>query len=208
MGESIPEFKIKNPDKSSHRGKVYTRAELCLLLRHCRRRGKHTRLSNDLRLQVYMAYSTGMRKGEILNFKYEYIDKRGWVYIPPCDMKTKQKEDRMFPLSKTLLRIIHARHKKSKYKKYLFESQLGKPPKTNNMSWRRLRKRSGVQGRFHDLRHTHATWLLQLIPAKFVVKLLGMTEEVLNRYVHVPQEVAEKAINQVVQVEKGYKKAA
>lgn len=200
MGAGNKEFAIKCPDQKSGRGKVFKRKELARLLCECRDK-TWQRNKRNLALQIRMAYSTGMRRGEILGFKYEYLNSKGWVYLPAHTLKTKQTTDRAFPLPKSLVRIIKARKRRNPDAIYLFQDAKGNRPVRNNPQWSRLRKKAHVQGRFHDLRHTHATWLLQLMPAKFVVKLLGMSEEVLNRYVHVPEELAQSAINRVTRVE-------
>lgn len=200
MGAGNSEFTIKCPDQKASRGKVFKRKELAKLLWECRDKAWGRR-KRPLALQIRMAYSTGMRRGEILGFKYEYLNSKGWVYLPANTLKTKQTTDRAFPLPKSLVRIIRARKRRNPSALYLFQNAQGIRPTSNNPQWSRLRKKAHIKGRFHDLRHTHATWLLQILPAKFVVKLLGMSEEVLNRYVHVPEELAQNAINRVTRIE-------
>lgn len=200
MGAGNQEFTIKCPDQKTSRGKVFKRKELAKLLWECRDKSWGQR-KRPLALQIRMAYSTGMRRGEILGFKYEYLNAKGWVYLPANTLKTKQTTDRAFPLPKSLQRIIRARKRRNPNAVYLFQDSKGNRPVRNNPQWSKLRKKAHIQGRFHDLRHTHATWLLQILPAKFVVKLLGMSEEVLSRYVHVPEDLAQNAINRVTRIE-------
>lgn len=59
---------------------------------------------------------------------------------------------------------------------YLFQSDSGtfNHPRNVTRAFNRARDRAGVQCRFHDLRHTYATWLLESgVPLWKVSKLLG-----------------------------------
>ena len=62
-------------------------------------------------------------------------------------------------------------------------------------AWRMLMKRAGIKGlRFHDLRHTCASWLVQEgVDLYMVKKILGhSTIELTQRYAHLrPDDMAE-----------------
>ena len=197
MGVDVRQIKLRCPDQKPGRGKIYTRDELADMLWKCRGLGL-----KPLALQIRMAYSTGMRRGEILKFKYEYLQGNGWVYLPPHALKTRMTEDRAFPLSKPLLRIIRARMRRRGKREYLFETRNGRPPEKNNKQFMRLRRHTKIEGVFHELRNTHATWLVMVVPEQFALKMLGMTARVLKRYVNVPKDYAETAVNKVTRVMK------
>jgi integrase len=92
---------------------------------------------------VLLALETGMRRGEILNARYEHL-KNGLLTIP----KTKTGASRTIPLTPNAQRIITA----------LPRSITGflLPISSNALmlAWERARQRGGIDDlRFHDLRH-------------------------------------------------------
>jgi integrase len=195
-GEAIPEFEIKCPDQKFSRGKVYKRSELARLLWNCRG------FNRALALQIRMAYTMGMRRSEICHLKWEMLDlERGWVYLPAWFLKTKRTADRAFPINQGVLRILRKIRSRLPDNQFVFQMSSGKCLLRNTSSWQRLRLRAGIEGRFHDLRHTCATNMLRAGVAEIVVcKLLGMTKEVLERYAHVQEDVAKFAVNQSIRM--------
>lgn len=194
-GEDIKSFDIRCPDQKFGRGKVYKRSELAKLI-------YHSKNNRPLRLQIRMAYTSGMRRSEICHLKWDMIDlESGWVYLPAWFLKTRGTLDRAFPLNNAVLRILRASRRKNPDHTFVFQMANGSCLIRNCASWQRLRIRSGVDGRFHDLRHTAATNMLRAGCAEYAVcKLLGMTKEVLERYAHVQEDVARFAVNESIRL--------
>lgn len=149
--------KLINPDPKSTAGKVYTDKEIERL---------RANAGPDLLLQIDMALTMFMRKGEILLLALERIDRsRKLIRLKPEDTKTKK--PRTFAISKHCWHRIQARlgHPSG----YLFPSRTGEAKPVdrggNQSAWEGCKKRTAdvengveqVVGRFHDLRHTGLT---------------------------------------------------
>ena len=109
-----------------------------------------------LRWIVDCAIMTGMRRGEILNLKWNQV-RNGFIYLE----KTKTNNPRQIPVSddlEALFRKIRAnRHLTSEY---VFAYQ-GKPFSDVSHAFKGALRRVGIQDfKFHDLRHTFASQLL------------------------------------------------
>lgn len=142
------EVLIKNPDQKRDAGKVYSDQEITDLFQHAR---------GDLELQILMAYSMGMRKSEILKLKWSRLNEfRKTISLRPED--TKIRRGREFKVNDTVWALLKAR-KESSESEYAFPSPRDPlaPVIDNKTSWQACKKRAGVKGRFHDLRHTFLT---------------------------------------------------
>ena len=92
-----PIFRIAIPKESKQRTRRVGHEELNCLLANC----SHS----DLRLTVELALETGMRPGELLNLKWEHIDRgKRLLHIP----ETKTGPSRAIPLSNNAIRVIKA----------------------------------------------------------------------------------------------------
>ncbi len=101
------------------------------------------------------ALHTGMRKSEILNLKWQYIDlDKGYITVT----QTKSGKDRNIPISATLrqhLRIL----KDNRQSDHVFVNHdTQKPYYDLKRSFAEILDQAKIRGlRFHDLRHTAAT---------------------------------------------------
>ncbi len=135
---------------------------------------------------IVFALHTGMRRGEILSLQWEHIDFERKTAIL---LKTKNKEKRTVPLNETVLRLLRSKRKRGNVSEHIFTSQLGTKRDTANLlrAFRAARTRTGLETlRFHDLRHSFATRLVQSGIDLYVVKeLLGHKSiNVTARYAH------------------------
>lgn len=161
---------------------------------------------DDLYLPVLIALSTGMRRGEILGLKWSAIDgnsltvretiaQNNAVHAP----KTARGR-RTIIIPATLVAALKE-HKRAQREQrmaagswwkdtgYVFTRADGNPWTYNDISCRftRLMQRSDMKLRFHDLRHTHASQLLQKgYSLNLVAERLGHDPtETLRTYAHV-----------------------
>jgi integrase len=144
--------------------------------------------------QAYMkailicALHTGMRRGEILNLKWNYMDlKKGYLTVT----KTKSGKDRNIPLSPMLIAEFKAIKEKNG-SQYVFINPVTQKPYTNiTKSFKTLLKKADIEGLvFHDLRHTAATRMVSSgIDLIVVQDILGHADiRTTMRYSHpVPQ---------------------
>lgn len=159
---------------------------------------------DDRFFAVYiLASSTGMRKGEILGLRWEDIDfdnnrlqiqralqwsKGKATFVPPKTQKSKRTVT-LPPTVTSVLRTHKARQNEYKRKLgplykdqgLLFTALDGSPvqPRVVDEHWYRGRNAANVPKiRFHDLRHTHASLLLELgVHPKVVSERLGSREK-------------------------------
>jgi integrase len=141
------------------------------LLRECRRSS-----SRILILAVTLGIYTGMRRGEILSLQWCQINLKK-AFLKVGKSKTEYGEGRVIPLIGAALKAILAwamRFPNRKPEDYVvpkerYASKVGKvyhhdptkPIGAWRTAWETARRRAGVQLRFHDLRHTTVTRLLE-----------------------------------------------
>lgn len=139
--------KLRNPDpKKKGPGKVYSPEEIKKLVANA---------NEDLRLQILMAYTMGMRIGEILGMEWDRIDLKKQT-VELFAEHTKIRKGRKFGISEDVLFFLKKRTPK---KGPLFPSP--EDPKksigSNKTAWRICKRNAKVVGRFHDLRHSFLT---------------------------------------------------
>jgi integrase len=149
--ESNPTQGVKFLKENNVRDRLLTSEEYARLLAHC---------AAYLKPLVKLAYHTGMRKGEIVNLKWDRVDlKEGFIRLRPEDTKTT--DGRLVPLNREMVEMFKAMPRGLpgvevfSYRGRSFTS-----------IWRGLAaacKKAGVEGfTFHDLRHTAINnWRLQ-----------------------------------------------
>ncbi len=184
----------------------------------------------DEYLYIFAAYG-GMREGELLALRWMdtdlggkprcrvqqtvgYIPKKGFVFRPTAKSKKARREIPLLDIAKDALKkqrvmVVEEQMKAgSKYnRKYnlVFPNKFGNPMDPSQMTrkFKALAVELGFPDtRFHDLRHTHATMLLEMgIHPKIVQERLGhqtigMT---MDRYSHVLQGMQWEVIDRINQ---------
>jgi len=146
-------------------------------------------LCNDwLKVLVVFALSTGMRMAEILNLKWQYVDmRRKTVTI----LESKNGQIRVLPLNQNAMCVLQRINREGKIaniEEYVFTKD-GLPISKHQLQYyfgEAVKKAGIAHLRFHDLRHTFATRLVQSgIDLYKVSKLLGhMNIKTTQRYSH------------------------
>ena len=136
---------------------------------------------------IIFALNTGMRQGEILNLEWPHVDLfRKTVTIT----RSKNGERRTIPLNQSALEVLKSKAKVRHIKShYIFTSQNGTRIDQANLLkvfYQALKKSNVLKFRFHDLRHTFATRLVQAnVDLYTVSKLLGHKDiKMSQRYSH------------------------
>lgn len=135
-------------------------------------------------VMVMLALATGLRQRNVLDLEWAEVDfDQGEIHIPAA--KAKGKKPIHVALNETALQVLR--------------SQLGLHPErvftyrglplrnANNRAWRKALKTAGITDfRWHDLRHTWASWLIQNGTPLYVLKEMGAWEslEMVQRYAH------------------------
>jgi integrase len=109
-----------------------------------------------------LAISTGARRGELINLKWDDINlssSRPEIYV----RKTKNGDPRFLPMIGNTLEIARAlKRRRSHDSSYMFPALDGRdePYRTFDSHWYRALKEAQIEDfHFHDLRHTCASYL-------------------------------------------------
>lgn len=130
-----------------------------------------------------------MRKNEILTLKWSNVDLDNNI-ITLEHTNTKNKKTRRIPINSVLRKLLVEQKLKSGGNQFVFLSQEGKPYKRHDSlkgAFERLCKKAGISGlRFHDLRHTAATRMIEAgASIVSVSKILGHADlKTTMRYTH------------------------
>jgi integrase len=135
---------------------------------------------------ITFALNTGMRQGEILALQWQDVDfYRGTLVV----MKSKNRERRTIPLNNIVFELLSEKRAAGGKDGPVFVTGRGNPLKVRYLArtFTKARNRAGLTDfRFHDLRHTFASRLVQRgIDLYKVQRLLGhKTGLMTQRYAH------------------------
>jgi integrase len=148
---------------------------------------------------------TGARKGEAMQATWNQFDMEKGIWTKPSHL-TKQKKTEYLPLSSKALSVLQEIKKingqmnaqmKSKPSAYVFPGRVnGQPIKEVKSFWKTVLKEAKLENvRIHDLRHTHASYLVSKgLSLSIVGKLLGHTQaSTTQRYAHIADEPLRQA---------------
>lgn len=141
-------------------------------------------LPDHQREVVMFALATGLRQGNILRLTWDRVDlDRRIATIVHGD--TKNGDALGVPLNDVAMGVL--RRQLGKHKTHVFTFR-GEPFRNaNNRTWRAALKACGIEDfRWHDLRHTWASWLRQNDVPTWVLQELGgwKSESMVRRYAH------------------------
>ena len=144
---------------------------------------------------VITALNTGMRKSEILNLTWDRVDLKNRLILLD---KTKNGERREIPINDTLYNTLSGltRHVKTGY--VFYNPETLKPYYDIKKGFASaLRKSRILDFRFHDLRHTFASWLAMKGADLVTVKdLMGHKDiKMTLRYSHLSHAHIKKAVS-------------
>lgn len=117
--------------------------------------------THQLGLLFRLALSLGLRRGELLALTWENIDlERGVLTVQ--EAKT-QAGKRTIPLPQVLVEKLRQHHATQSLQNLVFTTRNGTPIQARNLvrTYKRLLRQAGIPDRrFHDLRHSCATFLI------------------------------------------------
>lgn len=144
---------------------------------------------------IIFALNTGIRKSDILPLMWEdiksYNDKVIHLYI----RKSNKSVD--MPCTKMLLNFIERTPKEDRHGAMFINPLTKQQPKEIKRAWKVAKKKAGIENfRFHDLRHTVASRLVNAgVPLPTVQKVMTHSDITTTmKYVHTPDEEMFKAI--------------
>jgi integrase len=163
------------------------RSELERLLAACRESA-----NPDLEDLVVLAIWTGCREGELLALRRSWVRLSEGGFTLPAEI-TKTKRERFVPLVGPALDVVE-RRMKGETQLLLAGSFSGggtEWPAFPRRAWNTALKRAGITNfRFHDLRHTHASYLaMSGATERELMESLGhSTPAMASRYAHLANE--------------------
>ena len=151
--EDNPVLKVTKAKEAKPKVRFLSEDELPNLLSVCKNYP-----DSYLYLVVFLALSTGARKMEILGLSWNDVNLSRNVMVLH---DTKNKEIRLLPLVGKARQLMteHSKTKRSDTN-FVFPSKNGKNPMDIRASWNNALKEANIENfRFHDLRHTAASYL-------------------------------------------------
>lgn len=139
---------------------------------------------SHIRPIIITALNTGMRKGEILNLKWDNVDlKNGFILLD----RTKNGDRREIPINDTLRGVFQAIVRRLDIPYVFYNPETGKPYTDLKRPFSAALRRAKIQDfHFHDLRHTFASQLVMAgVDITTVKELLGHKSLTMTlRYAH------------------------
>ncbi len=151
-------------------------------------------LPEHLAEMVRFSLATGLRKANVTGLEWSQVDfERRVACIHPDQAKARKAIG--VPLNAEAILVL--RRQMGKHSRFVFTHR-GKPVRSvNTKAWKAALKRAGIADfRWHDLRHTWASWHAQVGPPPNVLQELGDWEsaDMVRRYAHLaPDHLAEFA---------------
>jgi len=145
-------------------------------------------LPEHLQNMARFTLATGLRESNVTGLLWEQIDmtrRCAWIYAD----QAKGKKAIAVPLNTEACAII--KEQIGKHITYVFTYESEPVTRANNHAWRKALKRAGiVDFRWHDLRHTWASWHIQNGTPVHVLKELGGWADLsmVLRYAHLSSE--------------------
>lgn len=155
----------------------------------------------DLLDIVKVAIGTGMRRGEIVGLCWENVDFNNcFVYL--SGEQTKNASPRAIPLRGEVLDIMRRRSKFRRLDSNLVFPNLGTWGFDLRWAWEQAVKAAAIENfRFHDLRHTYASYLAMSGASLLeIATLMGhKTLAMVQRYAHLSNEHATSVVDRMHQ---------
>ncbi len=153
---------------------------------------------------VLFALATGLRQSNVVGLEWSHVDlaaAHAWVGAN----QSKNRKPIAVPLNATALAVLRRQIGKHPEKVFTYA---GKPLGwANTLAWRKALKRAGIGNfRWHDLRHTWASWHRQSgTPTHELQRLGGWRSSVMvERYAHLAPDHLASAANRIDSLLGGY----
>ncbi|MDE2148158.1 MAG: site-specific integrase, partial [Burkholderiales bacterium] len=139
------------------------------------------------------AVATGLRQANVKGLEWQYVDLgRRHAWIPGA--RHKNGKPHSVPLNEMALSVLRKQIGKHPSRVFTFR---GEPvSQVNTKAWTAALKRAGIEDfKWHDLRHTFATWHRQAGTPTYELQRLGgwKTGAMVERYAHVAPEALQGA---------------
>ena len=145
-------------------------------------------LPPHLEAMAAFTLATGLRESNVTQLKWSQVHLAQKHALIHAD-ESKSKRPIPVPLNKQALKILNS--ELGKHSLYVFTYEGNPVTRCNNHAWQKALKRAGINDfRWHDLRHTWASWHVQNGTALHELQQLGgwANYEMVLRYAHLSSE--------------------
>lgn len=145
-------------------------------------------LPEHLRVMVRFSLATGLRRNNVTGLEWSQVDltrRVAWIHGD----QSKSGRPLGVPLNREA--VVLLRGEEGRHPRYCFTYQGKKVTQVNTKAWRAALVRAGIENfRWHDLRHTWASWHVQGGTPIHVLQELGGWSEIkmVQRYAHLAPE--------------------
>lgn len=145
-------------------------------------------LPDHLAAMASFSLATGLRETNVTSLEWSQVDlERRIAWIHPNQAKAKKAI--AVPLNAEAVLIL--RRQFGRHGRWVFTYQGDRVTRANNKAWRKALKRAGIEDfRWHDLRHTWASWHVQSGTPLHALQEMGgwASYEMVRRYAHLSAE--------------------
>lgn len=171
--DRIPKFRMLPEPKRRVRWLTHEEAERLI-----------STLPKHLAAMARFSLETGLRRANVIGLQWSQVDlerRTAWIHAD----QAKARKPIAVPLSITATAILRAQA--GRHQHFVFAYRSKPICQVNTKAWRAALKRVGIENfRWHDLRHTWASWHVQSGTPLHVLQELGgwETAEMVRRYAH------------------------
>ena len=156
-------------------------------------------LPEHLSAMARFSLATGLREANVIGLEWSQVDLKRCVAWIHAD-QAKARKPITVPLNMEAMQVLRA--ELEKHPRWVFVFKGKRVTKANNHAWRKALKRAGIENfRWHDLRHTWASWHVQAGTPLSVLQELGGWEssEMVRKYAHLSAEHLAKHAETIAQ---------
>jgi integrase len=184
--DKIPSFRMRREPKGVVRWITHEQATRLIAA-----------LPQHLADMAAFSLATGLRKSNLVNLKWKSIDMmRRHAFIAAHESKTKKPIP--VPLNSEAMQVLE--RQKGKNRDYVFTYKGNPVTEVNTRAWRKALVRAGIKDfRWHDLRHTWASWHVHSGTSLHELQQLGgwTSYEMVLRYAHLSSDQLKGAAERI-----------
>lgn len=145
-------------------------------------------LPDYLKQAVLFSLSTGLRKHNVLYLRWSQVDmerKVAWIHHD----EFKSGHSLGVALNETAMNVL--KYQQGKHDEFVFTNSLNRPLRTIDRIWQKALVEAGIKNfRWHDLRHTWASWLVQSGVPLVALQEMGGWQDIrmIYKYAHLAPE--------------------
>lgn len=160
-------------------------------------------LPSHLAAMVRLSLETGLRKANVTGLQWSQVDlARRTAWIHPDQAKARKAI--AVPLSIAAVEVI--REQFGKHVTHVFSYKGNSVTQVNTKTWRKTLEKVGISDfRWHDLRHTWASWHVQSGTPLHVLQELGAWEsvEMVRKYAHLSSDHLTQYVDRFTTIQAG-----